>query len=266
MPTPTLTGLYWGDFHIGTPAQGCRFTWQKNGVRNGANLITAYQYIVDVMDGMILGTSSSDVRTKMRDLEAMLSETTSDAQGQDLIYYLDDGSQSANKVLAADCLEGPYMDQLVWTPEQGAQFVTHRRFSCRFVFTVSILASSAELSVLTDFSETVTVSGGTPDFVIQTYLNSAPDRVNTTFQKAVTITQEGFAIGFKFLPAAPAPLYPADVKDNTVSYDSGKRRGNQIYDRKRTWRYVMQRTSLPSLELGYLWNTTGLTMPSTPSV
>lgn len=256
-------GLYWAGSPLSTAANGCRFSWEKTGVRNTANLIVSYQYTVNVSNGMITGVNGADVRAKMAALEAGVSGATGAAQGNDLVYYLDDGSVSANSVLAANCLEGPYLDQLVWTDEPGAQYVTHKKFACRFTFVRSILTTLQQGAVLTDFTETVSVSGGVAQFVIQSYLNAPPDRVNTVYQTPVTIVQSGSATGFMFKPSPPAALFPGDLVEAATTFDGGHRRGNNLMDRTRTWNYVMRRVTMPADAI-YLWTTGDASMPTTP--
>jgi hypothetical protein len=222
--------LVYGGVQIGDTSW-VRLTWGRELLLNAAGYGYAHRGFCSASQIGFRCAGQADARARMLVVENALV-----AQGNDLLFLNDDGSPSANSVLAAACLVPPRCVRgPVWSDKPGAQFLTWREYAADFEWEVP--ASPGPL--LLDFRESVTVSGGTPLRVVQEYLNAPPDAVTTVYQQKVVVTQQGFALGVDSYPPAAAPLFP-NPNANPVTNTSPDRVGRGYRSYRTDWAYAWE--------------------------
>ena len=126
--------------------------------------------------------------------------------GVDFVLKFDDGTASVHKLISANAVGGT---RIVTPPEfpigTGAEYSTFRNWQA--VVEAEYLDPS---TVLVDWNETISFSGGGPVDVFLPTLNGPPVKQTAMQQSTYKATQSGSAVGLLGYPTAPAPLWPAD--------------------------------------------------------
>lgn len=125
----------------------------------------------------------------------------------DLIFYEDDGAtQTALKLLAADCVDGPNLTDLSFPDKAPDIYPTGVEYGCTFQATN--LALNASSNPITEFTEIITPGGGGQEVIL---VGGAinPAEYQTAKQNAPWYyTQSGSAVGMFGYPPVPPPLWP----------------------------------------------------------
>lgn len=149
-----------------------------------------------------------------------------------------DGANTHHRITPIGSIMGVQVtDPPSWIGDDGSEFTTYRSY--RF-------AVEAEYYVtgrfnLLDFEETVTVTGtGGPRLVVIETLDTAPVMQLTNRQTRVTIVQAGRALGLRFRPTPPSPLFPAGLQGPSASIGkrSARERASNT-EHEVTWSYTM---------------------------
>ncbi len=155
--------------------------------------------------GWVYGSGTSGLATtaEMLALRAALQ-----VPNQDLQMVDDNGANSAFILINNDSSSGVRV-------EMGPDWdkVTPYNISQHFTF-----KAWAEFDLpgtgnfLLDFHETLTFSGGLPEFVCQPATNGPGIRTQTWAQEPFRCLQEGYAVGFKAFPPLPQQKFPNSLK------------------------------------------------------
>lgn len=152
------------------------------------------------IDGLLIGTSVADMKTKIAALEAAYS-----TNGLDLILYQGDGVTETAHVLKSFGSEGGVrVDSIDFPSSQGPEHLTYRTYR------ISVSADYAIVGrrELIFFHETVSTSGGGERHVWQETMTGPPVKQTVAKQTVYLATQSGSAIGNKAYPTVPRPLFP----------------------------------------------------------
>ena len=173
-------------------------------------------------------------------------ETALAVQNADLVLLNDNGLPSFKYVQTADTLSGVRCTNLEWSDRPGAQHATYLEFSCRFEWETRFPSSAG---LLMDFTETITVSGGTAIYVKFDTLNAGPIIQQTVPTTGYMVVQEGSASGVSDWPVSDIvapPLTSLGYQfDRTVGRTSPERIGNGYSDFRVRWRYQFVSATLP---------------------
>lgn len=233
-------------------ANAARFTWTRSIQYNAADQRVAFDYRATFGEIAFAVNGQADCATKMAAIETALAIPYGD-----LLVKNDDASNSVNSVLTAATFGGVKPVMLGWDDRPGAQFHTWRSYGCQFRWTA--LAAGVGASTLVDFSETVTVQGGTPLTVVSEPINtpvSAADEFITLSKQKYVVAQQGHAVGLLAYPniAVIAPPLFADPNTNPISRTAPRPFGTGAYrDWGIQWRYHWEFGDLLTLPLPHLW-------------
>lgn len=218
-------------------------------LRNKADLGYGFRWTVEVDSYLILSNNNADTTAQMAAVEDALRSSGN------LQFQYDDNTDTRHSWLTANTFTGVRCTDLTWTGEPGAQFRTWRSFRCRFEWE-ELFSLSA--SFLLDFTETIRVRGGVPQFVTNEFINNvAPLSLVTVVQSKWTATQVGRAVGLTQypLPALFPPLWGAGsppLKDRDIERVSPERKGDPAKYRGFEVRWSYSFESAGSLELNPL--------------
>ena len=231
---------------------GCaRFTFGREALTAASRLVYGYRGFCDFGELAFAVSGQSDAATKMAAIETAFSLPYGD-----LIIKNDDGSSSVNTILSSATVDGVKPVRLVWDDRPGAQFTTWRSYNAAFEWETRLAGLAS--SFLIDFTETVTVSGGTPKQVVQDPINvavSAADEFVTVPKQHYTVTQTGRAVGLTAYPnlAVIAPLLYANPTVNVVSKITPKKLGAAYAEYGISWNYSWEFGALASLPVPNLY-------------
>lgn len=168
------------------------------------------------VEGYVSGASQAAVVLAVSALNTALS-----IPNLDLTLYCDDGSVSATLLPNATSLSGVRITGLAYRNNQGAEYVLFRKFS--FTATASYAVPGSQ-TLLLDFHETLTFTGGGPKFVVRNAINTTPQRQLVYPSTVSFCTQQGYAIGYRGYPQVPLPKFPQSFLDSPdIKKDSPKR-------------------------------------------
>ena len=212
---------------------GAKFTWGRTLQRNAAGIGVGLLWRVAVEQAVVRVNGQADADARIAAAEAVLS-----VEGGDLVFQRDDLAASAKSVLSAAtlsgvrCVEGP-----VWSSRAGAQHNTWLEFSATFEWETRFASA---VGLLMDFSETLTIEGGTPLVVVLEPINALPVEQETVPQQGYRAVQEGFAVGVAARPnpLSLSPILPAPARliRQVNVQTSGARVGQNYRDFGARWR------------------------------
>lgn len=228
-----------------------RFTWGRRWQYGQDDRLTGWEHEATFGEIAFAVAGQADCFTKMAAIEVALS-----LPGGNLLVQNDDNSDSVNAVYSAATFGGVRPVFLTWDDRPGAQFHTWRSYSCGFRWRT--MAAGVTTATLSEFSESVTVEGGTPRQVVQEPINeltSSADEFITIPKQKYVVTQRGRAVGVLANPnlavIAP-PLYP-NPRTNPVTRTSPQRVGGLFTGYAVEWLYQWEFGDLAALPLPNLW-------------
>lgn len=113
---------------------------------------------------------------------------------------------TAHSLLSSECIGGTRVTELSYPTGDGAEYVTFRSYR---ITVEGDLAVTNTTTVITEFTESISLSGGGPKWVMLTPANGPPQRQQTRGQMPYVARQSGSAIGFGQYPAVPDPIWPS---------------------------------------------------------
>lgn len=238
-------GVAFGDVNC------AKFSWGRTAIVGGDRRVNGYQNRADFGEIGFAVSGQADCATKMAAIETAFALPYGD-----LLVKNDDASNSVNSVLSSGTVDGVKPMSLTWSDEAGAQFWTFRKFSAAFQWETRLAGLAG--TFLTEFSETVTVQGGTPRTVVQPPINvavSAADEFVTLPKQAYVITQRGRAVGLTAYPvvATIAPPLYANPNTNPITKTSPMKAGATYFGYAVEWEYSWNFGTLASLPIPNLW-------------
>lgn len=187
------------------------------------------------IQGMILGSSASDLGTKIAALESAYG-----ADGLDLILYDSDGVTVRHAMRNTGSRTGVKILDLSYPTGDGAEYVTYRSYS------ITAEAEYQQDLGIYSISETYTFGGGGPQKVVIPTLYGPPIEQLVRQQTAYICQQQGQAIGVAAYPTVPGPAFPAAEhrERRRITYNRPTkigRYGNQMYSV--SWSYEFESPS-----------------------
>ena len=221
-------GTYSFDANATMVAASIRTTWNKGG-----------QPFSQVRGLSVQGWLTGDGQAALTLAENAL-RTALAVPFKDLVLYHDDGSQSSLLLLNAGSLTGV---RVVQGPDfattQGPEFATIRTFSfaCEAEYPLSGTAT-----LLLDFHETLSFSGGGPIYAMRRAINGPPQRQLVYPQSEYRCTQQGRATGYRAYPVPQGPMFPAALKEaGSFTRQSPRRMGPHSWQEYPVeWRYEFE--------------------------
>ena len=169
-----------------------RFTEENE---RGQPFSTRHQWVIQ---GRIIGTSSSDVAAKCRRLEQAYLNWYQDLE-------LLDGSTVIHKLPQSSSWSGVKITQPPQYPDgSGAQATTFRDY--RIVAEADYLVT--DLPALRSFRESITIRPGRPEYAVVELVSGRPQVQLIKERRAWSATQSGEAVGYLAYPSVPAPIWP----------------------------------------------------------
>lgn len=228
-----------------------RFTWGRQALLTASRLVYGFHNFADFGEIAFAVSGQSDAATKMAVIETAFALPYGD-----LLVKNEDASNSVNSILSSATVDGVKPMRLVWDDRPGAQFTTWRSFSASFEWETRLAGLAS--SFLIDFTETVTVSGGTPKQIVQDPINTpvtAADEFVTVPLQHYTVTQSGRAVGLTGYPnlAVIAPQLYANPSQNVVNKMTPKKLGAAYAEYTIAWNYSWEFGALASLPVPNLW-------------
>jgi len=151
---------------------------------------------VFTIDGKLQADDPAGLSVKIAALEAAYG-----INGLDLVM-----GGTAHSLISSQCIGGTRVTELSYPVGDGAEYVTFRSYR---ITVEGDLAVTNTTTLLTEFTETITLSGGGPKWVMLTPANGPPQRQQTRGQTPYVARQSGSAIGFGQYPAVPDPIWPS---------------------------------------------------------
>lgn len=186
------------------PVNGCNVRSRTEIVMNAAQVPYKYKGIIEV-DGWLTGSGQSAISSAMRTLQSALA-----VPYRDLILYQDDGAESATIMKNAGSITGVVITRGPDFPEnRGSEYATTRYFT--FTAECEYPLPNAG-TVLLEFQETLTFSGGGPLYVCKRAINTGPQRQLVCPQDAYRVVQQGRSVAFAVTPVYPPPTWPFALK------------------------------------------------------
>lgn len=186
------------------------------------------------VEGEILAANSAAIETRRRLIEANLA-----VEGRRAVLLQDDGAEA----YVLDSPLGVRIRQLAWFQEEAkAHFATALPF--RIVLEGEEILSDGDSLVA--YSERITRLGnGGPRTVVVELQNGPPVKQITAQQTAVTLIQQGEAVGSFAYPYANPPIYPSELSnpDEAVTKIAPQRDGLGFTNHAIQWNYIMTFTS-----------------------
>ena len=175
------------------------------------------------IEGNLLADSSlstaaaltADLTTKIQALEAAYKQV-----GVDLILTDENGTLTAHVIRNSETLGGIRVIEPPHYPYgSGAEYANYRRF--RVGLEADILPTGGNQPIYLMFQETLTLSGGGPEYAWTAPIIGMPQRQIVRQQITYRAVQSGFAVGFRQRPTPPLPLWPnALAQSPDITYGS----------------------------------------------
>lgn len=228
------------------PANGVLISTRIEALRNDGNQIYAYKHLWDV-EGWLAASGQAALTAAQSSLVVALQR-----QRQDLIFYHDDGSESAttlknaNSITGVIITNGPHFGST-----KGNEYATERHFAFGAEAEYAV-ANGGQL--LLDWVEDVNVSGGGPVYIHLPAINGPAQKQLLYQQMPYQATQSGSARGYRQFPTPPAPLWPAALKKAPdIRRTSPKKRGPGKFEGFAiTWHYEFESVA-PLVGLPHSW-------------
>ena len=170
---------------------------------------------------------------------------------KDLVLYHDDGSASSEILPNAGSISGVKVTQgPTFSTTMGPEFATLRSFQ----FTAEAeYPLSGTASLLLDFHETLSFSGGGAVYAMRRAINGPPQRQLVYAQTEYRCTQQGMAIGYASYPVVPGPKFPAALRESPrIDRKAPQRMGNGYQGYEVAWSYVFESVG-PLVGVPTLW-------------
>ncbi len=182
------------------------------------------------LQGVLLGTSQSQIQQQVATLEAAYSKNNFDAG-----LYHDDGTPSPHFLDTSASIDGVKVVSLEYPSGDGAEYATGRTYT--IVLQADFIANGTPLVA---FEESLQFVGtGGPRHVFVPTLNGLPQKQTVHATTSARIVQSGSAIGLLAYPVIPSPIFPsAEHTDRReVDYRSPESRGNNFINWPVRWSY-----------------------------
>lgn len=223
--------LKWGTYAF--PAGGVKVTSRQQIVRDSAGV--PWKEVRSITaDGYLEAVGQAACTTAQLALEAELAKPF-----KDLIFYRDDGGQSATLLTNADSITGVVIsDGPNFQDVMGPEYVTQRHF----VFTAEADYFVTRHNGILDWTETVSTSGGGPLFVCKPAIEGPPQRQMVYQQTPCVASQSGYAVGSVGYPVPPGPIWSFALKNSPdIKRTAPKKMGLSGYTEWRIdWSYTFE--------------------------
>lgn len=242
--------VLYGGVQLGD-ANCARFSWGRQALTGADRMVHGFANFAEFGEISFAVNGQADAATKMAVVETILAFPYGD-----LLVKNDDNSNSVNSVLSAATVDGVRPTLLKWSDKPGAQFHTWRSFACGFGWETELAGLTADL--LVEFTESVTVQGGTPLTRVREPINvavSAADEIVVVPKQKYVVTQTGRAAG-RFGPpdlGVIAPPLFAFPSLNPITRTTPKKLGGAYRDHAVEWTYAWEFGDLLALPLPNLW-------------
>lgn len=219
---------------IGTyalPASGVAVASTRELVRGGDGI--PWKFVDKLMcDGYLEGSGQAALTAAQFEFERVLLRPY-----QDIILYRDDGSASATALTNAGSITGVVVTQgPSFQDVKGPEYVTQRHFT--FTAEADYYCLGVNGNTLTEFTETITISGGGPLYRCMPALTGPSQRQLIYELTPCVATQKGSATGAKGYPSIPPPLWPFALDNNRDDeLTSPLKQGKSYTGYRRSWAY-----------------------------
>jgi hypothetical protein len=198
--------------------------------------------------GLLQGTSQNDMAQQMNALMTALNN-----QFQDLVFKLDDGTNSAAVLLNSTSTSGVRIRDLQFPsePGTGAGYATVKRFSFRAEAEYPLPGSA---NFLVSWQESLSFSGGGPLVIHLPAVNGVPPQKQISYpMTAYRATQSGNAVGYRQRPFSAPPIWPDALKQSPdVTLVSPRLNGRIFQDYGISWNYLYE-SATPLVGFPTLW-------------
>jgi hypothetical protein len=199
----------------------CAIVIQKESVLNADNNKVGWRETWQI-SGMLRGTDTSDLTTKLRALE-----TAYGVNGRDLILVNDNGTETAHKLISNRSRSGVMISRLDYPVGEGAEYTTFRNYQIIAECDISILevvdmvggrGRGGGGGITLSYVEAITTRGtGGPRVVVIETMGGPVVKQIVSKETAQFKTQSGSATGMYGYPAVPPPIDPAnEIADRRV--------------------------------------------------
>jgi hypothetical protein len=227
-------------------SNACFISTRMETVWSAGGEAIAYRYLWTV-EGYLSGSSQTDLTTKALALETQLKR-----QDLDLIFYRDDGGESANFLHSRGSMTGIRITRGPdFTNRNGSEYATERTFSFE---AEAEYPTRNDSSVLMSWEEELETGGGYPLIIHRPAINAPPQKQIVFQQMPYTATQSGAIVGYLKYPSVPPPLFPAHLKEAPVIHRRSpeRRKPGNHQGFSVTYRYVFE-SATPLVGLPTLW-------------
>jgi hypothetical protein len=199
------------------------------------------------------GSTAANQNLMIPKIEALLLAYS--IQGQDLVFYTDNGVATAHALISALSYGGVRVVQRPSFPTgYGAEHLTYRNYGIG----VEATFLNPYLSIL-EYRETISFTGGGQKFVMLETAEGYPQKQYTRQNTIYKCVQRGAALGMFSYPIPPNPISPGDLHEDQggpefVGPDFSGPIGARAFDGYRTtWAYFMESANpisgLPTIPL-----------------
>jgi len=227
-----------------------KFVWRHWAMLDAAGRVYGHQHDASFGELAFACASQANCKSKMDAVEAAFYTPYGD-----LLVLNDDGTNTTNCVASAGTLQGVRPMSLTWDDRPGAQFTTWRSYSASFSWETRLAGLPA--GFLLEYSESVTVQGGTPLKIVREPINvltSVADEFVVIPKQKYVVTQRGRAVGLSSYPAGLVgiPLYP-NPNSNPITTTSPMKIGLGSEKYGYEWSYSWEFGDLASLPIANVW-------------
>jgi hypothetical protein len=169
---------------------------------------------------------------------------------QDLIFYLDNGTESDTHLKNNGSTTGVVVKGPNFPDSLGGEYATFRRYTFMAEAEYPVTNTAG---LLLSFRERLSFSGGGPIYRHKLALNGLPQKQMIYAATPYKVTQEGEAVGYTSPPRIPAPIWPAAMTEAPqTTNDSPERRGKLYTSYRTTWRYSFE-SAYPLVGAPTIW-------------
>lgn len=190
----------------------------------------------------VLTNTSGNPNTLDTKVAALIAAYGQD--NQDLAIILPDGTRSqSHRLLNSDTIGGVRVVRPPSFPKgEGAEGVTYRTFTV----TLEAIKPTVATHLVLSFEETVSWSGGGPEFGYLYPAIGAPVRQQLRRQTTYKATQSGRAVGLSRYPTVPRPIWPMArlrPEETPITKRSPRRVGGSYIEYEISWNYQFESAS-----------------------
>lgn len=172
-------------------------------------------------------------------MTAFLNQLSTDISQSNVdLVYLEDvtNAPTALKLIAADCLRGPYILDLGLPNQADDVYATGMTYR---VIWEALKPYGSAGNALLDFNETIIVEPGGETFVMVGGAVNYPERQLAFQNKPYTYIQSGSAVGMYATPNPPGPIWPFAAVNiqPRLTYSSPRQVGNIDVEFGVAWEY-----------------------------